>query len=355
MPGHVVARSEQSLLLARPQRDAHRAAERHSRGFQNPHRLQHRAGAGPVVGRTRRRVPRVEVPADHHELGRLVGARNLADDVEHRWVGIVRVLDVGFDGDGNLLLEEACHAAVLFRWNHDLRKRPVGMRGGRSADRVDAVAARHGRERAQDPLAAEIRVTRTLPASLAAGRALRRGPARPAGSTERAAPARGTHAKFGRMRRARHGLELLRRIALGERAPVRRDVRSARSQHPFALQRAGRVMLLEILESTVGNEDDVAADEAVRSRCPGGRGARNGKRLRRDRLDVELLVRPAARETATRRIAARRSAGIRGPLPAGHRGRDVGRTRRPRLLRDVGQSPRPHLVDGPVGRLLQVR
>ena len=56
------------------------------RGFtpmalQDADRLEHRRAADRVVGGAGRRVPRVDVAAEHHHFLRLVGAGNLGDDV----------------------------------------------------------------------------------------------------------------------------------------------------------------------------------------------------------------------------------------------------------------------------------
>ena len=72
---HVGLRAEQALLFAAPQRQANRPARLDADRLQDADRLHHHRAADGVVGRAGRRVPRVEVTAEHHDLLRLVGAR----------------------------------------------------------------------------------------------------------------------------------------------------------------------------------------------------------------------------------------------------------------------------------------
>ena len=72
---HVRLRAEQPLLLAAPQRQADRAARLDADRLQDPDGFHHHRAADRVVGRAGRRVPRVEVAAEHHDFLRLVGAR----------------------------------------------------------------------------------------------------------------------------------------------------------------------------------------------------------------------------------------------------------------------------------------
>jgi hypothetical protein len=84
------------------------------------------------------------VRPEHHDLVSLVGAGNLADDVEHHGIEIVRILDVGFDCDRQVLREHPRHAAVLLRRDDDRGQRLRRIRRAAAADHVNAVAARGG-------------------------------------------------------------------------------------------------------------------------------------------------------------------------------------------------------------------
>src|SRR5262249_7314662 len=66
--------AEQALLLAAPERDAHRARERKLEGLEDAESLEGDRAAGAVVGCTRSAVPAVEVGAQHHHLVALLGA-----------------------------------------------------------------------------------------------------------------------------------------------------------------------------------------------------------------------------------------------------------------------------------------
>ena len=147
----------------------------------------------------------------------------------------------------------------------------------------------------------------------------------------------------GRRRRASILLELL----LRSRASPARFQYAATSgarlrQDPLAFQLAG--VLLQIFLRRLGDEDDLAADEAVGAGRPAGRRAGNRECLRRDGRHVELLVRPAAVEAVGGRSTARAPTFCRphsfiladGPF-AGllH----VGRAGQPRAV-DVGQPAR---------------
>ena len=64
----VGARAERGLLLAREEREPDRAPRREAERLQDPRRLEHGGHARAVVVGALRRVPRVEVRADEHDL-----------------------------------------------------------------------------------------------------------------------------------------------------------------------------------------------------------------------------------------------------------------------------------------------
>ena len=152
MRRHVFARADQPLLFTGPQADPHRAAQLDAGRLEDAHRLEHRRRARGVVGRAGRRVPRVEVRAEHHEFVRLVGAGDFADDVEHRRVVGEGVLDVGLDRHRHVLGQQARHPAVLLCRDHHRGQRLGRIGRAVAADRVDAVAARRRRQRAERAL-----------------------------------------------------------------------------------------------------------------------------------------------------------------------------------------------------------
>src|SRR5262249_58629099 len=101
---HVRARTEQALLFAGPQADAHSAAKLDTSGFEDAHRFEHHSGTCAVVSGTCSRVPGIEVRADHHNLISLsfFRAGDLADDVEGIQVVIVKlVLNISLQRDGD--------------------------------------------------------------------------------------------------------------------------------------------------------------------------------------------------------------------------------------------------------------
>ena len=88
----VGAGAEQPLLLAAPERRADRAPRLGAERAEDAHRLHHGDRAVRVVGGAARGVPRIEVPADQHDLiaQRGIASRDLGDDV----VAVPVVLEV---------------------------------------------------------------------------------------------------------------------------------------------------------------------------------------------------------------------------------------------------------------------
>ena len=128
----------QSFLLPAPEREANRAPRLRADRLENAHRLEHRRGAVGVVGGARRRMPRVEVRADHHDLvAQLgIGARKLGDDVvAARVLGEVPTLDVDANLDGNAIFEKSNEIVVMLAGHDDASARRSRRRrasGGRS-------------------------------------------------------------------------------------------------------------------------------------------------------------------------------------------------------------------------------
>ena len=123
-------RSEQSFLFAAPQRDANRAARLRADRLENAHRLEDRRRTVGVVGRAGRRVPRVEVGADHHDLvaQRRVGAGQLGDHVvAARVLREVAALDVDPDRHRNAIFQKSNEVVVMLARDDDRRD---GVRAG---------------------------------------------------------------------------------------------------------------------------------------------------------------------------------------------------------------------------------
>ncbi len=104
------------------------------------------AAAGRVIGRSRASVPAVQVRADHHDLIALAPARDFADDI-HRIGAVVQEfgLDFEFQLDRNLVIQQTQHAVVVFRRQHDGRRRNrilgISRPGGLAEHRAAAALA----------------------------------------------------------------------------------------------------------------------------------------------------------------------------------------------------------------------
>ena len=96
------ARAQSPCFLAAPERDADRPARLQVERLEDAHGLHRDRDAGPVVGRAGAAVPRVHVPAQHHELVLQVGAGDLGDRVVGHQVVVVE-LDREVDGHLELL------------------------------------------------------------------------------------------------------------------------------------------------------------------------------------------------------------------------------------------------------------
>ena len=115
-------RSEQSLLFATPTRDADRAARFNTDRFENAGGFHHRRAAHGVVGRTGRRVPRIEVSAKHNDFVFLIRTVNLADRVVARHtVRDSAVADVKFEFDRCFVSQKPGDPTVIFVTHNDGR------------------------------------------------------------------------------------------------------------------------------------------------------------------------------------------------------------------------------------------
>ena len=133
-------------------------------------------------------------------------------------------------------------------------------------------------------------------------------------------------------RRILHAIELFGRVPRRRRVEVRVHVRRGRGDHPLAFQVARLVFRLQRFFRGFRHQDHFTANEPVRAGAPCRRRAANRKRLRQRRCKIELVVRPAARETAV--LAAWID--------------------RPRLQGGAGEAPFLHPLHRPVAGLLDV-
>ena len=114
---HISARTEQALLFAGPQADAHGTAQPNAGGFENTHGFQHYTGACTVIRGAGPRVPGIKVRANHHDFVGFgfVGARNFTDDVEGIQVVFVKlVLNVRLQRNGNFLFQHTREPPIIF-------------------------------------------------------------------------------------------------------------------------------------------------------------------------------------------------------------------------------------------------
>ncbi len=244
-----------------------------------------------------------------------------------------------------------CSAGMVIVEQH---RGGIGRAAG-AADRVHAVAALGGREQAEHALAPKklVAVERRRAArgraaasrastaraltgrrrgSWLTGRRRARASRRHLRRGRRLAAASGRrHAELERPHRALHPIELFLGVPLRGRRPVRRHVRRRRRDDPLALQLAAGVVRSQVGLGRFGHHQDVTAHGSVRAWRPRGRRAGDRERLGRDRRQIELVVRPAAREAVVGG----------GRIRSG-----------PRLERDVLETPFLHLGHGPLAGLL---
>ena len=108
------------MLFASPERHANRAPRPDTDRLQQPRRLHHRGAPDRVVSGAGGAVPRIEVPAQHHDLIAFVSSGNLGDRVVRRVsVRIGGVGDVELERDGRAVGKNARHTAVVFIAHHD--------------------------------------------------------------------------------------------------------------------------------------------------------------------------------------------------------------------------------------------
>ena len=303
----VFARAEQSLFFAAPQPDAHRAAQGHAADLQQPHRFHHHRRSRRIVGGASAGVPRVEMPADHHYLVRLVRARQLGNDVEGVLIRVVeRAGDVHRQRDRDLLVERPPDAAVMFGRQRHLRRLRRAFRIARDALRrlhedraaITAAEVEHRRNALVDP---ELRLLAIEILRAAEGAA----PAAPA-------PGR---------RLLRQIDELGVRVTVTLRLEMRLDVAQRHRQHELPAQLAAE--RVEVLLFVDQRDDGVTGHLTVGAGRPGFRVADQRIGARRYRHRGEHLILPAAAE-------------------------------RPRLEVHVREAPLLHRLLRPVGGFLDV-
>ena len=108
------------MLFAGPERHANRAPRPDSDRLQQPRRLHHRGAPDRIVGCAGGAVPRIEVPAQHHDLIAFVSSGNLGDRVVRGvTVRIGGVGDVELERDRRAIGKNARQTAVVFIAHHD--------------------------------------------------------------------------------------------------------------------------------------------------------------------------------------------------------------------------------------------
>ena len=96
----------------------------HADRLEDARRFHHHRAADRVVGRAGRRVPRVEVAAEHHDFVLLVGAGNFRDRVVRRPPFRIHLVDdVELELDRRAVGEDARDAAVVLVAHDDGRHR----------------------------------------------------------------------------------------------------------------------------------------------------------------------------------------------------------------------------------------
>ena len=127
---HVGLRTEQPFFLAAPERDADRATWLDADRLQNARRLHHRRAADRVVGRAGRRLPRIEVTAEHHHFVLLVAAGDFRDRVVRRPAFRIDLVDdVELEIDRGAVGQDARDAAVVLVAHDDRRHDLVDVVG----------------------------------------------------------------------------------------------------------------------------------------------------------------------------------------------------------------------------------
>src|SRR5690625_1260350 len=96
------ARSYQSLFLTSPVSCEDRPLWVGIGFLEDPHRLHHHYGPGPIVGCPGRGVPGVEVRGEDDVFVWFLGPSELADDIEHRY--LAEPFGLGIDPDSSLTI-----------------------------------------------------------------------------------------------------------------------------------------------------------------------------------------------------------------------------------------------------------
>ena len=130
--------------LTAPQPHADRRRGLAPTGLKDAHRLHHDRAADRVVGRARRRVPRIEVAAEHDDFVRFISAGDFGDRVVRGLPGIRAVDDRELESDIEAIAQQPCDAAVMLVAEHNGRHR-IGrdvIAGARERDDLLMAAAR---------------------------------------------------------------------------------------------------------------------------------------------------------------------------------------------------------------------
>ena len=285
---HVRLRSEQTLLFAAPQRDAHGPIHFQIQALENPHRFDGYRRAGGIVGGAGTAVPGIQMRAQHHDFVLLAASFDLADHVERIGGRIDELrLNIELQLHGDVVIEQPNYAIVML-WRHHHHGRWNGILGiARSAGLAEDRARVADVPRLQDHYCAFvfeelIHLVAKLGTLLLFGR-LRR--------TERAEEIRQTSRIDG-------GVQL----GVGEPASRRigghREIAGLHRQHDLAAQLALELFEIRIvLERRV---DGFRLHRALRAGAPGQREPDQRRVRGFDHVAGEVCVGPTAAEGSPR-------------------------------------------------------
>ena len=250
--------------------------------------------------------------AEHHHFLRELCSTDFAHHVEHVRSIVPGVADIGLDYDRLAQHHRARDASVVLRLDGDARQLPCRIVHASAAKHVDDAMSLVGREHAQRAFLKEEQV------AVVGLRRIGVGPGRS-----------GRRAILRRPCRVLESVQFAMCQALGHRVPLGAHVDRRLAHHPFAAQLA---QILAAKLGLVGLRDHhaFAAHQTIRARRPADGHATDREGIGRRGVEIEFLVRPAARETVVR----------------------ARRVRRPRLQGRPCQPPAFQLLDHPLARLL---
>ncbi len=108
-------RTEKPLFFAAPQRHANRSARFYARRFQQSRRFHHNRAADGIIGCARRRVPRIEMSAEHYYFVFFVRSRNFTNNIiRSRAFGNRSIANVELQRNRRSVSHKARNSSVIF-------------------------------------------------------------------------------------------------------------------------------------------------------------------------------------------------------------------------------------------------